>query len=69
MYEYITLGHMELAEHAVPENRCYYLPHHAVYKESNSSTKLRVVFNASAKTNTNVSLNDVLLKGPCIQEE
>jgi len=33
------------------------------------STKLRVVFDASAKTSTNVSLNDVFLKGPSVQED
>jgi hypothetical protein len=50
-------------------DRHYYLPHHAVLKESSTSTKLRVVFDASEKTDTNISLNEVLLKGPCIQEE
>lgn len=69
MNEYIALGHMELTRRITSENNCYYLPHHAVRKESSSSTKLRVVFDASSKTDSSVSLNDVLLKGPCIQEE
>jgi hypothetical protein len=69
MKEYIELGHMSIAHLPIPEERCYYIPHHAVHKESSISTKLRVVFDASAKTDTNLSLNDVLLKGPCIQEE
>lgn len=41
---------------------CYYIPHHAVIE------KFRVVFNGSAKTTTGVSLNDVQLVGPTIQE-
>lgn len=69
MNEYITLGHMEIAQCTTSETDCYYLPHHAIRQESSASTKLRVVFDASAKTDANTSLNDVLLKGPCIQEE
>lgn len=36
-------------------------------KESSTTTKLRVVFNASAKTASGLSLNDVLKIGPKIQ--
>ena len=45
----------------------YYLPHHAVIKESSSTTTVRVVFDASAKTSTGISLNDTLMVGPNIQ--
>lgn len=38
-------------------------------KETSTTTKLRVVFDASAKTNTGESLNDQLLIGPKIQED
>ena len=31
-----------------PEHPGYYMPHHAVVREAASTTKLRVVFNASA---------------------
>ncbi|KAL4147805.1 hypothetical protein QTP88_002154 [Uroleucon formosanum] len=66
-----ALRYMELVPpvKVVDDNSCYYIPHHAVHKESSLTTKLRVVFDASCKTNTGISLNDVLLKEPCIQED
>ena len=33
-----------------PSNEVYYLPHHCVFKEDSTTTKLRVVFDGSAKT-------------------
>lgn len=47
----------------------FYMPHHAVLKESGNTTKLRVVFNASAKTTNGISFNDNLLIGPTIQDD
>ena len=41
----------------------FYLPMHGVKKECSSTTKLRVVFDASAKSSTSVSLNDTLMVG------
>ncbi|XP_058808897.1 uncharacterized protein LOC131674316 [Phymastichus coffea] len=66
MEEYISLGHMVLCNEISLDGE-YYLPHHAVNKESSETTKLRVVFDASAKTSTDISLNDVLMVGPTIQ--
>jgi len=69
--EYIRLGHMEqVHDNQVNEDKreCY-LPHHAVVKESSTSTRLRVVFDASCKTSSGLSLNDVLIKGPVLQDE
>lgn len=65
--EYLALNHMEL----VTDNptKQYFLPHHAVVKETSTTTKLRVVFDASAKTSTGYSLNDCLCVGPVIQPE
>ena len=49
-----------------PSKEVFYLPMHAVCKEDSTTTKLRVVFDASAKSNTGVSLNDTLLVGPTV---
>ncbi|XP_011707972.1 PREDICTED: uncharacterized protein LOC105462820 [Wasmannia auropunctata] len=68
-YEYLTLGHMRrVPAHAV-EGEAVYLPHHGVFKETSQSAKLRVVFDASCKTSTGISLNDTLMAGPTIQQD
>lgn len=70
MDELLSMGHMELAP--TPANStgsCYYMPHHAVFKNTSSTTKLRVVFNASMKTSNGLSLNDTLMVGPQLQDD
>ena len=47
----------------------YYLPYHAVVRETSITTKTRVVFDASAKTSSGISLNDCLMVGPTIQDD
>lgn len=47
----------------------FYLPHHAIIKPSSTSTKLRVVFDASARDSNGVSLNETLRIGPTIQQD
>ncbi|XP_055844957.1 uncharacterized protein LOC129911250 [Episyrphus balteatus] len=72
MREYIGLGHMiriPRDEIKCSNGRCFYLPHHAVLKPDSSSTKLRVVFDGSAKDSTGNSLNNALLIGPPIQRD
>ncbi|XP_076760954.1 uncharacterized protein LOC143429305 [Xylocopa sonorina] len=64
--EYLDLGHLSPATDDQPG---YYLPHHAVIKESSQTTKVRVVFDGSAKTSSGLSLNDTLLIGPTIQDD
>lgn len=68
--EYLELKHMHPitmeTQDAVP---VYYMPHHVVFKENSSTTKLRVVFDASCKTDTGVSLNDILKVGSTLQPD
>ena len=67
--EYESLGHMKRVCEESEKKRICYLPHHPVFKPSSSTTKTRIVFNASAKTTNDLSLNDILLKGPTIQQD
>lgn len=46
-----------------------YLPHQIVAKPENTSTKYRIVFDASSKSSSGLSLNDVLMTGPKIQTD
>ena len=64
--DYIRLNYMSLINDS-EINEGYYMPHHAVVKESSNTTKVRIVFDASAKSNNGISLNDVLMIGPQIQ--
>ena len=69
MREYFTMGHAErvpLVEVDSPGKEMYYLPMHAVHKEDSTTSKLRVVFDASAKTASGTSMNDHLLVGSTI---
>jgi hypothetical protein len=65
--DYFRQGHAEQVPANELDNPCYYLPHHGVTKEESTTTQLRVVFDASAKTSNQKSLNDLLLIGPKIQ--
>ena len=48
------------------ENPIYYMPHRPVVRDDKTTTKVRPVFDASAKCFNKVSLNDCLETGPCL---
>ena len=50
--------------------RKHYIPHHAVINPTKTTTKVRIVYDASAKTKTeNKSLNECLHKGPVMLQD
>jgi len=53
---------------SVPRNH-YFIPHHCVLKPYSSTTKLRVVFDASAPSSTGNSLNNILRVGTTVQSD
>ncbi|UYV70708.1 hypothetical protein LAZ67_8000337 [Cordylochernes scorpioides] len=69
MQEYLVLGHMNEVKGNENDHKAFYLPHHPIIKEKSFTTKLRVVFNASSKTTTGYSLNDILHTGPKLQKD
>jgi len=48
------------------ETGVFYLPMHGVLKETSTTTKLRIVFDASVFITSAVSLNNILLTGPSL---
>ena len=63
--EQIEKGIVEDAPTMGDNSAClHYLPHHAVIHSDKDTTKLRVVYDASAKPDGKPSLNDCLLVGP-----
>ncbi len=65
--EQIQLGIIEEApqkELQSPLYPCSYIPHQAVFRYASTTTKLRVVYDASAKGMSDMSVNQYLLRGP-----
>lgn len=62
---YMTLGHAERVKEIGPSSfPVYYMPHHAVIRSESTTTKVRVVFDASSHGPEYTSLNEHLEKGP-----
>lgn len=54
--------------HSDPQGKEFYIPHKAVIRETAESTKIRIVYDASARANEKApSLNDCLETGPPLQ--
>ncbi|GFY25186.1 uncharacterized protein TNCV_2483071 [Trichonephila clavipes] len=70
IHEYDQLGHMKevVAEHDNSEV-AYYMPHHGVLRPEKSTTKLRVVFNATNPTSNGLSLNSIQYNGGLAQND
>ena len=67
--EYLELAHARPCtpvEADMNPGDVYYMPMHSVSKTTSTTTKLRVVFDASAKTTSGVSFNDTLATGPML---
>ena len=65
--DYLSQDHMTKVLEYIYPSSSYYIPHHAVYKPDSTSTPIRIVFDASAKTDSLYSLNDLLYTGPKLQ--
>lgn len=69
MSEYLELNHMSPVPATEANNPVFYMPHHCVLKPESTSTKLRVVIDGSMKSSNKLSLNDILMTGPTVQED
>ncbi|XP_072400810.1 uncharacterized protein [Diabrotica undecimpunctata] len=70
--EYLTLQHAKVIPLNLYDNVTnkikYFIPHRAVIREQATSTKLRIVYDFSAKSTSGYSLNDLTLKGYQVQD-
>ncbi|XP_071055722.1 uncharacterized protein [Onthophagus taurus] len=69
MREYLKLGHMRKVDDEITNVLNYYIPHHGVLNENSSTTKLKVVFDASCPTTTGRSFNDLQVVGSTLQPD
>ncbi|XP_023947649.2 uncharacterized protein LOC112052703 [Bicyclus anynana] len=70
MQEYERLGHMTENSYLINRSvniKNYYIPHHMV--QASTSSKYRTVFNASSATSSGLSLNDIQMVGPTVQDD
>ena len=59
-----------LVNESAQGTRIHYIPHHAIITPEKDTTKVRIVYDASAKTKkSNLSLNECLHRGPVILED
>lgn len=65
--DYLNLNYTHLMKSR--SKRRSIISHHAVIKTSSATTRLRVVFDASCKTDSGVPLNDALMVGSSLQQK
>ena len=64
----LSAGVVENAPEIPTGDRVYYMPHKPVVRQNATTTKVRMVFDASAKPNaTSDSINDCMFTGPSLQ--
>ncbi|XP_056636636.1 uncharacterized protein LOC130445135 [Diorhabda sublineata] len=68
MNEYKELGHMTICN-GNDSSFEYFMPHHGVLREESLTTKLRVVFDASAPSSNGLSFNNIQVIGPVLQDD
>lgn len=66
--EYKEMGHMKRTEEQEGKHAIY-LPHHAVIREDKDTSKVRVVYDGSAKGTHGHSLNTCMMVGPVLQPD
>ena len=69
VWKYFDMGHAQPvpACDLMAKKESYYMPMHIVMKEFRTTTKMRVIFEALAKSTSGTSLNYHLLVGPTVQ--
>lgn len=67
--EYLEVGYLTLVSNIDDSghDHGYVIPHHCVIRDNKVTTKLRIVLDASARTDRDISLNEVLHAGPNLQ--
>lgn len=67
--DYLTKEYISVVKDLDTNSSSYIIPHHPVVRDDRTTTKVRLVLDASAETSTNVSLNDCLHTGPNLQSD
>ncbi|KAL0809310.1 hypothetical protein ABMA28_011521 [Loxostege sticticalis] len=70
MDEYLSSEHMELVKEEEQDNPdAVYVPILAVVREDRVTTRVRVVCDSSCKGKDGISINDLMMKGPVLQDD
>lgn len=67
LQDYLKQGHMSLVPNEKLDVPSYYAAHHCVWKPDSPTTPCRIVFDFSMKSDNGISLNEILYKGPKLQ--